>query len=73
MFFTVLDTQIGTSATTPAYIVTGYTNINAAWSALYTVLAAASVGTIPYHSAFMYDSDGNMIDGRVFDRRVTEA
>lgn len=72
MFFTVVETQILTANGSPAYLVNGYADINAAWSALYTVLAAAAVSTIPYHSAFMISSDGNVIDGRVFDRRQAE-
>lgn len=38
----------------------------------YTVCAAAAVSGIPYHSAHILRSDGIMIEGRVFDRRVPE-
>lgn len=37
---------------------------------LYTVLAAAAVSKLPYHSGHLYRSDGLLVDGRVFDRRV---
>lgn len=36
----------------------------------YTICAAAAVSTIPYHSAHLLRSDGIMIEGHVWDRRV---
>lgn len=69
MFFTVIETQIDKDGNI-AYLTSGYTDINAAWSALYMVLASASIGSLPFHSAFLLDKDGNVIDGRAFDRRV---
>lgn len=46
-----------------------YEDINMAYSKYYTVLAAAAVSTIPYHSAYMLRSDGSIVDYKVFDRR----
>lgn len=43
---------------------------NAALAKLYTILAAAAVSNIPYHSGHIKRSDGILTDGRVFDRRV---
>lgn len=39
---------------------------------LYTILAAAAVSELPYHSGHIMRDDGILTDGRVFDRR-TEA
>ena len=41
-----------------------------AYAKLYTVLAAAAVSEIPYHSCHIKRSDGIILEGRVFDRRV---
>ena len=40
-----------------------------AYAKLYTILAAAAVSDIPYHSGHILRSDGIMIEGKVFDRR----
>ena len=43
--------------------------LNRAYAKLYTILAAAAVSAIPYHSGHIYRSDGLLIEGKVFDRR----
>ena len=43
-----------------------------AYAKLYTILAAAAVSGIPYHSGHILRSDGILMEGRVFDRRVDE-
>lgn len=47
-----------------------YTDINQAYAKLYTILAAAAVSGIPYHSGHIMRSDGIVIEGKVFDRRT---
>lgn len=47
-----------------------YTDYDAAMAKFFTVCAAAAVSEIPYHSAHVLRSDGVMIEGRVWDRRV---
>ncbi len=49
-----------------------YEDINQAYAKLYTILAAAAVSDIPYHSGHLMRSDGLVLDGRVFDRREVE-
>ena len=44
-----------------------------AYAKLYTILAAAAVSGIPYHSGHLLRSDGTMLESRVFDRRVDPA
>ena len=46
-----------------------FTDENQAYAKLYTILAAAAVSDIPYHSGHLLRSDGIMIEGKVFDRR----
>ena len=40
-----------------------------AYAKLYTILAAAAISELPYHSGHIYRSDGILIDGKVFDNR----
>lgn len=47
-----------------------FTNENAAYAKLYTILAAAAISDIPYHSGHIQRSDGLILDGKVFDRRT---
>lgn len=42
-------------------------------SKLHTILAAAAVSGIPYHSGHLYRSDGLLIEGKVYDRRQADA
>ena len=71
MFYTVLEIQESDNGVR-ACLPTIYTDYNAAMGKLYTVLSAAAVSGIPYHSGHILRSDGVMTDGRVFDRRVVE-
>lgn len=66
MFFTVIEIQEvdGVKACLPMI----YDDYNLALNKLYTVLAAASVSNLPYHSCHILRSDGNIIDGKVFKR-----
>lgn len=49
-----------------------YDSEESAYAKLYTILAAAAVSGIPYHSGHIMRSDGLILDGRVFDRRESE-
>ena len=68
-FYTVIETQVanGSVAVVPPTV---YTDLNQAEAALYTVLAAAAVSSVEYHSGVILRSDGIVIEGKVFDRRV---
>ena len=48
-----------------------YEDENQALAKLYTILAAAALSKLPYHSGHILRSDGIVTDGRVFDRRTT--
>lgn len=47
-----------------------FEDLDRALAKFFTVCAAAAVSEIPYHSAHIIRSDGVMIEGRVWDRRV---
>ena len=49
-----------------------FTDLDQAYAKLYTILAAAAVSGIPYHSGHIMRSDGLILDGRVFDRRTVQ-
>lgn len=68
MFYTVIENQV-TSEGAKALLYYHYDDENQAYAKLYTVLASASVSSLPYHSGCILRSDGIVIDGRVFDRR----
>ena len=70
MFFVVIETQF--DGTNYGILHTVYTDEVSAYAAMYTVLAAAAVSAIPYHSCFIMRDDGILIDGKAFDRREAE-
>ena len=47
-----------------------FDNYEDALAKLYTILSAAAVSELPYHSGHIMRDDGILTDGRVFDRRV---
>lgn len=69
IFYTTIENQLRDNGTF-GLLYDHFTDVNAAYAKLYTILAAAAVSEIPYHSAHLLRSDGIMIEGRVFDRRV---
>lgn len=70
-FYTTLENQLRGDGSR-GLLFDHYDDVNAAYAKLYTILAAAAVSEIPYHSGHIYRSDGLLIDGRVFDRREPE-
>ena len=68
MFYTVLEIQVQNGIKSCIPVI--YDNINGAYSKFYTILASASVSEIEYASAHIIRSDGLMIEGKVFDRRM---
>ena len=70
-FYTVIENQMNNEGQF-SVLCDHYDDETLAYSKLYTVLSLASVSTIPYHSCFILRSDGLVIDGKVFDRRIPE-
>ena len=67
--YTTLENQIRSDGS-KGLLYDHYTDYDAAMAKFFTVCAAAAVSEIPYHSAHVLRSDGIMIEGRVWDRRV---
>ena len=67
--YTTLENQIRNDGS-KGLLYDHYTDYDAAMAKFFTVCAAAAVSEIPYHSAHVLRSDGIMIEGRVWDRRV---
>ena len=67
--FTTIENQIRSDGSY-GLLFDHFTNENQAYAKLYTILAAAAISEIPYHSGHILRSDGILIEGRVFDRRT---
>lgn len=68
-FYTTLENQVRNDGSR-GLLYDHYDNLDSALAKLYTILAAAAVSGIPYHSGHIMRSDGLIIEGRVFDRRM---
>lgn len=66
-FYTVLEVQV--NGDTKSCIPVIYDDYADALSKLYTILSSAAKSSLPYHSGHILRSDGQLTDGRVFDRR----
>ena len=70
VFYTTIENQLRSDGSF-GLLYDHFTDVNAAYAKLYTILAAAAVSEIPYHSGHLLRSDGIMMEGRVFDRRTS--
>ncbi len=71
-FYTTIENQVRSDGS-KGLLYDHFDNLNAALAKLYTILAAAAVSEIPYHSGHIMRSDGVLLpEGRVFDRRTVE-
>lgn len=68
-FYTTIENQVRNDGSF-GLLYDHFMDIDRAYAKLYTILAAAATSGIPYHSGAIIRSDGVMIEGRVFDRRV---
>ena len=68
-FYTTIENQVRTDGS-KGLLFDHFSDLNAALAKYYTILAAAAVSDIPYHSGYLIRDDGIMIEGRVFDRRT---
>ena len=71
-FFITNEIQVDASGNISELPV-AYANENDAYEKYYIILSAAVKSVIPYHAANIIRSDGIMIEGKVYDRRVTPA
>ncbi len=68
-FYTTIENQLRSDGSR-GLLYDHYETEEAALAKLYTILAAAAVSELPYHSGHILRSDGIITDGRVFDRRT---
>lgn len=71
-FYTTIENQVRNDGS-KGLLYDHFDTYEAALAKLYTILAAAAVSEIPFHSGHILRSDGIMTDGRVFDRRTEVA
>lgn len=67
-FYTTIENQVRKDSSR-GLLYDHFDDETQAYAKLYTILAAAAVSDIPYHSGHILRSDGIMIEGKVFDRR----
>lgn len=70
-FYTTIENQLRKDGSY-GLLYDHYDDIDSAYAKLYTILAAAAVSDLAYHSGHLLRSDGLIIDGKVFDRRMPE-
>ena len=64
-FYTVIEVQ--NNGTTPGILTYVYTDENQAYAKWHTVLAAAAVSSVPYHSCHIIRaSDAQQIEGKAY-------
>lgn len=69
-FYTTIENQVRSDGS-KGLLYDHFDNYDDAIAKFFTVCAAAAKSNIPYHSACIIRDDGVMIEGRVFDRRIT--
>ena len=69
MFWVVNEIQQNANGTI-SVLATPKTDWNEAQSTYFTICAAASISTIPYHAANIISDNGLMLKCEVFDRRA---
>lgn len=70
-FYTTIENQLRENGTY-GLLFDHYTNKNQAEAKFHTICAAAAVSDIPYHAAYLIDSNIGLIEQRVWDRREQE-
>lgn len=70
-FYTTIENQVRDDGSR-GLLYDHFDDVNQAYAKYYTVCAAAAVSKIPYHAVHLIRSDGIMIEGKVWDRRVEE-
>lgn len=68
-FYTTIENQLRTDGSY-GLLYDHFTDLALAEAKYFTICAAAAVSELPYHSAHILRSDGIIIEGHVWDRRV---
>lgn len=67
-FYTTIENQVRNDGS-KGLLYDHFDEYESSLAKYYTVLSAAAVSEIPYHSGYIIRDDGVMTDGRKFDRR----
>lgn len=68
MFYLVIEVQASTDGKAST-LVTSHDNKDQALAKLYSVLSAAAVSALPYHGAWLLNSNGVVEEVKIFDRK----
>lgn len=71
MFYTTIENQVRADGSR-GLLYDHFDTWEAAVAKFYTICAAAAVSEIPYHAAFILQSDGLIAKAEIFDRRTEE-
>ena len=69
IFYTTIENQVRNDGS-KGLLYDHFEDANQAYAKFYTILAAAAVSEIPYHSGMLVRSDGIVMENKVFDRRT---
>lgn len=69
LFWTTIENQLREDGSR-GLLYDHFTDYGAALAKYYTICAAAAVSDIPYHSAHILQSDGQIKKQEIFDRRA---
>lgn len=70
-FYTTIENQLRDNGTY-GLLYDHYNDKNQAYAKFFTICAAAAVSEIPYHAAYLIDSNIGVIEQREWDRREQE-
>ena len=71
-FYTTIENQVREDGS-KGLLYDHFDDLSEALAKLYFILAAAATSGIPYHAGHLLRSDGVMMEGKIFDRRVSES
>ena len=70
-FYTTIENQLRNNGTY-GLLYDHFNDKNAALAKFFTICAAAAISNIPYHAAYLIDSNAGVIEQREWDRRTEE-
>lgn len=71
-FWNVVEEQMNTDGS-KGVLTTAFDDKDQAYSKYYAVLSAAAISTIPYHAAYILESNRGVIESKFYDRTIEEA
>lgn len=71
-FWNVIEEQVNQDGS-KGMLTTAYDDKNQAYSKFYAILSTAAVSTIPYHAAYILESNRGVIESKYYDRSEASA